>query len=573
MNDSGHGGDSNRIEEILRVLMEFAAGNFLARVSTSDRNDPIDGVVTGLNMLGEEYGCIEQERQESERRYRTLAENLPGVVYRTYPLEGGRTEFFNQMLQPMTGYGAEELDNCSLGQVSYLIHPEDRERVQEEKGYKVALGETFEVAYRIYHKDGSERWFKEHGRGIPGVDGQIQYVDGVILDVTEERTLAAKLQHSQQMKALGTLAGGVAHDMNNVLTVVLGLSSLLESELEEDDPKLQDVQQIKGAARRGQSLVKNLLGFARRGKYQQRKVSLNRTVKELVAVLQRTIPKRIVVDTALEPALADIDCDPSQVSHAIMNLCLNSADAIEGRGRITLITRNTYLDESSPKNSSLEAGRYVELQVVDDGMGMDQETTSRAFEPFFTTKDVGKGTGLGLSMVYGTVENHGGAASLTSTEGQGTVVTLLFPAAIDEVAEGTARYAKPAPQRGRGKLLVVDDESYLRDLAQRLLGPAGYQVLLAEGGQQALEVYGKAQGSIDLVLLDLSMPEMDGEECFARLQQQDPEVRVLICTGHGSNEAVEKMIGQGALGLICKPFVYDELWKAVAAALGEVGAK
>lgn len=258
-------------------------------------------------------------------------------------------------------------------------------------------------------------------------DGQYTGSRGVFRDVTERKQLEDQLIQAQKMEAVGTLAGGIAHDMNNVLAVVLGLSSVIEQEAGLGDAMTDDIRAIKSAAERGKSVVEKLLGFVRKGTYQRENILLNETVGEVVEMLRRTLPKTLSIKTELDRQLAAVECDPAQIMQTLLNLCLNANDALDGSGNITISTKDDVLHRATV--GQLKPGPYVKLQVKDDGPGMTDETRRRAFEPFFTTKDVGKGTGLGLSMAYGVIQNHGGTLTIDSVVGEGTTISILLPAA------------------------------------------------------------------------------------------------------------------------------------------------
>lgn len=250
-----------------------------------------------------------------------------------------------------------------------------------------------------------------------------------------------------------------------------------------------------------------------------------------------------------------------------MNLCVNAIDAVNGKGTIAISTSNEELDSSeAAERQGLEAGRYVELCVRDDGSGMDEETRERAFEPFFTTKGVGRGTGLGLPMVYGTIENHGGVVWIDSSPGQGTSVHVLLPVTASERAEPAKSTAEV--RGGKGRILLIDDEEMIRITGRRMLESVGFEVAVADGGTAALELFRDQHGQVDLVILDLSMPVMDGVECFFELRKIDADVRVLICTGHGSHAGSRTILDNGAVGTVNKPFELHQIADAVSEAIG-----
>jgi two-component system cell cycle sensor histidine kinase/response regulator CckA len=386
----------------------------------------------------------------------------------------------------------------------------------------------------------------------------------------ERQELELQLQQSQKMEAIGKLAGGIAHDTNNILGAIIGSASMLDVEIAQDSPIRIDVENILNACYRGRDLTRDLLGFARKGKYTKEHVSLNEVVEETETLLRRTDLHKIAIEIDLEEKLALFEGDANQIAHALMNVCINARDAMRGDGKLTISTRNVDIDLSSDRvREGLAAGRYVQLQVSDTGAGMDRKTIERVFEPFFTTKPVGEGTGLGLSMVYGTIKNHNGAVLIDSIPDRGTTVTFLLP--VQE------RLAPPAPDiepeaiqeadtEGVG-VLVVDDESIIRKSTKRLLSRLGYKVFLAASGLEAVEIYQADRGRIALVLLDLIMPDMDGAETFTKLREIDPEARILLCSGYSRDEKVNDLLSRNARGFIQKPFDLQMLSHEVTAAL------
>lgn len=382
----------------------------------------------------------------------------------------------------------------------------------------------------------------------------------------ERRSLEEQLLHAQKMEAVGTLAGGIAHDMNNVLAGIMGFASLIEENLDAEDPVADDIQEILSSARRGRDLTKDLLGFARKGTYRRQQASLNKIVLELLPILERTIPKKINIEYREGTAPCYIECDPGQISHAIMNLCINASDAMEEGGDLIVAIDAIRLDdEKTQEVSNHLSGEYARLRVIDSGKGIDKKTITRVFEPFFTTKQPGRGTGLGLSMVYGTVNNHRGQVTIHSALGEGTTVTVLLPivAGLSEPADQDLAVRDSMLPEMLGTVLLVDDEPGARKSAQRMLSKLGYNVILAGNGVEAVGVYKTQKTQIDLIILDMAMPEMDGSECFWQLKGLNPEVQVLICSGFARGKDTDALLKGGAIGFLPKPFELDQLAEAV----------
>jgi signal transduction histidine kinase/CheY-like chemotaxis protein len=389
----------------------------------------------------------------------------------------------------------------------------------------------------------------------------------------EGERLRAQFIEAQKMEAVGTLAGGLAHDVNNLLGGILGLAELARDET--SGQVRDDVDEIIAACKRGGAMTRNLLAFSRRGQYHRERVRLDDVAGRVVALLSRTAPKRVTVGLELDGGQLEVEGDATQLGQALLNLCLNSIDAIPNEGRVTICAREIGADDPRLARLGLPAARAVALSVRDDGVGMDHETSRRIFEPFFTTKEPGKGTGLGLAMVYGTTRAHGGQVDVATEPGSGTEVSMVLPAATGGVAVAGPDLAVVAaapvgvhavPPRGR--ILVVDDEPLVRAMARRQLERSGYQVDVAENGAQAVELY--KQQRVDVVLLDMAMPVMDGATCFAALRVVDPQVHVVLASGYALQDEARSCLDAGALGFLHKPYSSTALLLAVeTAARGE----
>jgi len=327
-------------------------------------------------------------------------------------------------------------------------------------------------------------------------------------------------------------------------------------EMETHDPRREDLRNIIMACRKGRDLTQDLLGFARKGKYVKESISLNDIAADAKSLLSRTFTKKIHIELNLADDLSSIEGDRNQIHHALMNVCINGADAMKNGGVLSISTENISLETVDAKViGNLDPGRYAMLKVRDTGMGMDEDTLKKAFDPFFTTKPEGEGTGLGLSMVYGVLENHGGKVTIASKQGRGTTVTFYLPA-LDHSEQRHAMLPseKPVMAPAGGGVLLIDDEQTIRSSAKRLLERLGYQVFLAEDGRSGLDMYQKNRSAISLVILDLIMPDVDGHETFEKLIAIDPTVKVLLLSGYSKDEKVERLLAKGALGFAMKPF-------------------
>jgi CheY-like chemotaxis protein len=373
------------------------------------------------------------------------------------------------------------------------------------------------------------------------------------------------------MEAIGTLAGGIAHDFNNMLTIILGYSELIQSETDEQDPRSADLAKIVQTATNGADLVRRLLTFSRKADVESEPLELNAEIERTRKLLERTLPKMIDIRLNLEAKLALIKADPIQMDQVLMNLAINARDAMPDGGKLIIETTNVTLDEDyCSTHMGVMPGKYVMLSISDTGHGMNELTRARIFEPFFTTKDrdTAKGTGLGLAVVHGIVEQHGGHRVCESEPDKGSAFRIYFPA-VHRVATPKDTVVNSL-SHGRGEtLLLVDDEQFVRDLGTRILTKAGYKVITASNGKEALEIHGQARGEIKLVILDLLMPEMGGQECLRELHRTDPELKVVVASGFSSDTSVDESIELGARAFVSKPFKIEELLHQVRRILDE----
>jgi two-component system cell cycle sensor histidine kinase/response regulator CckA len=403
-----------------------------------------------------------------------------------------------------------------------------------------------------------------------------RYVVGVIRDITESERAKAdreklekQLLQAQKMEAVGTLAGGIAHDFNNILQVVLGYSELVLAD--EDLPVClkNDLRKVLLSARNGADLVRRLLTFSRKTETKPLDLNLNQRVRQNQKFLERTIPKMINIEMVLEDDLADIHADPTQMDQVLMNLSVNARDAMPDGGKLILQTANVVIDEDYAR-SHLEAkpGRYVLLRVSDTGSGIDKETLEHIFEPFFTTKGLGQGTGLGLAMVFGVVKQHQGFVNCYSEIGHGTTFKIYLPAVIS-LTRSDLPIITSMPQGGTETILLVDDEELIRDLGQRILSKAGYTILTASNGEEALDLYRSNKGNISMVMLDLIMPGMGGKRCLEELLVMDPNVKVLVASGYSADGPTKEALSNGAKGFVAKPFDMREVLEMVRKTIDE----
>ncbi|MFC1524750.1 response regulator [Planctomycetota bacterium] len=371
-----------------------------------------------------------------------------------------------------------------------------------------------------------------------------------------------------KLAALGQLAGGVAHDFNNILTSITGRVSLIKRKMEESHPLYHDLDMIEKSTNRAATLTQQLLGFARKGKYRHEAIKFSEIIKDIFDLCRETFNRNISIQQQVQEDLWSIEGDSSQLHECLFNLCLNARDAMPNGGQLIIRVENLIIKEGIPLKSypgvKIMPGDYLLFSVTDTGVGMSPETQVRIFEPFFTTKAVGQGTGMGLAMVYGVVKNHKGFIDSESTIGKGSIFRLYFPASREVVITKPSKPVKEPKEKfyGTETVLLVDDEEDVRDVGQRMLEENGYRVILAKEGKEACEIYQQKNDEINLVILDLIMPMLSGEDTYAKLKDINPTVKVLLISGY-DNSMAQNMLEAGAHEFVQKPFNVDKLAKSV----------
>ena len=432
---------------------------------------------------------------------------------------------------------------------------------------------------RFRNKDGSWRTLEMMGKRLDGPSGELLCVLNS-RDVTERRRLEEErlrlerqLQQSQRLESLGLLAGGIAHDFNNILTAVLGNADLALGELSPSAPARENLLEITAASRRAADLCRQMLAYSGRGHFVVGPLDLGALVTDMVDLLRSTISKRARLDLSLKKDLPLMHGDASQISQVVMNLVINASEALGDKDGVITISTGTrecsrqYLGETHA-DQDLSPGLYLTMEVSDTGSGMDRETHERIFEPFFTTKFTGRG--LGLAAVQGIVRGHKGALMVKSEPGQGTSFTIMLPALPAEAGARLPKIAEKADDwQGQGTVLLVDDEEAIRTLGARMLKRLGFEFLLAADGRQALQIYSQHLGEISLVLLDLTMPHMDGEETFRELRLLDPQVQVVLSSGYTEQDITSRFAGQNLAGFVQKPYTLGLLRERLREALRE----
>ena len=459
----------------------------------------------------------------------------------------------------MLGYAQPE-GSATLGETRSLIHPDDRARVAKASREAIEKGSHYRVEARMKHADGSWIWVESRGR-VSATDaaGTPTRVSGVNTNIharkeaeQEKERLQVRLQRAQKMESLGILAAGIAHDMNNILGAILTLASSYLLLHKEPTQTAQSFEKISRASKRGREMVKGLLGFSRQTPMVQELFDLNDLITEEMGFLKQTILGPVKLELDLDPKPMAVRGDPNAIKNLLMNLCVNSVDAMADPGTITVRTRS-------------KADSSIEVRVIDDGAGMTPDVLSKALDPFFTTKAMGKGTGLGLTTAFGTVQNHGGQLEIQSSPGKGTTVIISLPEADRGAAEVPVPPEAPAKARSL-RILLVDDDTMMLEASSELVGLMGHQVLSATSGEAALGLL--EGGAVDLVILDMTMPGLGGRGTLPLLRGLYPDLPVVLATGL-ADESAQALVGQfDRVALLAKPYDYTEIRTMIAAMTG-----
>ncbi len=521
-------------------------------------------VLNRNRLLREEIasrGQVERELKESEEKYRSIFENAVEGIYQV--TTDGRFINVNPAFARIAGYDSprEMIDGISSINSRLLVNPGDAQRYREiidNRGFV----EDFEIAMK--RNDGSIVWVSINSRVVKDEKGNLLYYEGTIEDISERkqaeedrRKLERQLFQSQKMDAIGQLAGGVAHDFNNILMGIQGNVSLLQMEHDPAHPHVKRLGRIEEHVKRGANLTRQLLGFAREGKYEVRTLSVNELVRKSVQFFIET-RKEIEADLELEKDLCPVEADPGQLEQVLLNLYINAGHAMPRGGNLHIRTSNVDLRDEDARAFETKAGSYVRISVSDTGVGMDRETLKRIFEPFFTTRAQEGGTGLGLASAYGIIRNHGGLIKAYSEPGRGSTFNIYLPSSEEkagEEREGTTG----GLLAGSGGILLVDDEPMILEPTARMLGGLGYTIYQAASGQDAVSIYMEKRDRIDLVILDMILPGMSGSQVLAMLRDIDPGVRVILSSGYGLQGEVQKVMEAGCRGFIQKPYSMKEL--------------
>ena len=455
-------------------------------------------------------------------------------------------------MKDMIGYDQRELIGKKVN-IFYGKGIEDEKKIMKEL---MAKGELRNHEIKLIRKDGGLIDISISASILRNEKGEIIGTLGIYRDITGKKRLGSKLQQAQKMESIGTLAGGFAHDFNNLLMGIQGRTSLMLMDTDSSHPHLRHLRGIEEYVKSAADLAKQLLGFARGGKYEVKPTDLNELIKRSSEMFGRT-KKEITIYRKYQKGIRMAKVDQGQIEQVLLNLYVNAWQAMPGGGELYLETQNITLDEDFSKAYQVEPGRYVKISITDTGVGMDEATQQRIFEPFFTTKVMGRGTGLGLASVYGIIKNHGGIIDAYSKKGEGATFTIYLPASEKEVIK--EEELPEAVLKGTETVLLVDDEDMIIDVGEEILKTLGYKLLTAKSGKEAVELYEKNQDRIDMVILDMIMPDMDGGETYDRMKEMNPDIKVLLSSGYSINGKATEILERGCNDFIQKPFNMRQL--------------
>ncbi len=504
-----------------------------------------------------------QALRESEARFRQLVEVMGEGMWVLDPL--GVTTFVNRRMAVMLGYTSSEMAGRSL--FDFLFDediPQARRNLADRRE-----GVNAQHDFRFRRKDGGELWTIVTGTPVVDEEGRTVSVLGIVTDITQRRREEGAQMESQKLESLGVLAGGIAHDFNNLLTAILGNINLAQLCLPKVSPAWPYLENMERTVQRATNLTRQMLAYSGKGRFLIGPLDLNQAVEELAHLLGVSISKKVALRFQLQPSLPVLMGDVSQIQQVVMNLVTNASEAIgDAEGIVSIRTGvQVYTEADLARDFPLqpiEPGTFICLEVADTGQGMSAEVQSRMFEPFFTTKFTGRG--LGLSAMQGIVRGHKSGIRVYSEVGKGTTFKLIFPAGCSRVPEVPC--LEPEEEwRGSGTILVVDDEEGVRAAASGLLQSMGFETVLASDGMEAVERFREAAGTIRAVLMDLTMPHLDGVEAYRELRRIDPGCRVVLTSGYNEQEAIQDFLGKGLAGFVQKPFLRTDLVRAMRLAL------
>lgn len=533
-----------------------------------------EGAVVGVCAIAQDITDRKRaatELRESRRQLESLLGQLPGMAFRWLGDRSLKPVYVSRGALALTGYTAREFVERRV-ELLQLVEEPERERLRSAVMEAVAHRRSFELEFRLKDREGAIRWVMLRGQGCHDEEGRALYIEGLAIDATAKKlaeddkaAVERELQEAQRLESIGVLAGGIAHDFNNLLTSVLGNTGLLRLDLPEDSAMQRHLGNIEEASKRAAELCRQMLAYAGKGRFVVSEVDLREVVESTAALLRSSINKKTNLSLAIDPALPRVRADETQLRQVVMNLVINASEALDGKpGDVRVSVRARKGEPSLFQDAVLApenlAADFLELEVSDTGCGMSKETMARIFDPFFTTKFTGRG--LGLSATMGILRSHSGGLRLRSETGRGTSFFVYLPACYSAAMVEEAPAAGALPELPPGSFaLVVDDEEGVRDTTADLLAKCGLRVEAAPDGVAAVEMFRRSPSRYDVVLLDLTMPKLSGEETAELLREIRRDVRILFISGYNRRELLDTLEGRDRVSFLQKPFALDALRK------------
>ena len=524
--------------------------------------------------LRKENEIVSGKLELTEQRYQDLVNASPDIIYTLNP--EGEITFINGAVKSLLGRNSEQLVNKHY---TDIVFGDDTDKAkyhfdERRTGSRATSGMELRLKTLNIGHNPEESLMVElksmgvYDKSVDEAGKTYMGTYGVVRDIGDRKLLEAQLLQAQKMGAIGMLAGGIAHDFNNLLMGIMGRISLISHDIDSNHPHYEHLKGIENIVGRGADLTKQLLGFAMGGKYEVKPADINELIENCSDMFGRT-RKESRIHTIFQKNVCAVEIDQAQIEQVLLNFFVNAWHAMPGGGDIFIQTKNIRLDKEDAMNYGIKPGRFVMVSVTDTGVGMDEKTQQHIFEPFFTTKKFGRGTGLGLASAYGIIKNHGGLINVSSKKGEGTTFSFYLPAVEAQIVDQLPNDIEDEILYGTETILLIDDEEIVINISMEMLNNMGYNVLIARGGKEALEIFKKDKDKIALVILDIIMPDMGGGHVYNVLKEIKPDIKVLLSSGYSIDGQASEIMSRDCDGFIQKPFNISELSKKIRKILDE----